>query len=154
MMPERARTIGRVQAAKAVTIGLGLAYLIMAGLDGNLGWLGLLSHWWSNLLVATAVMYLCAYVYGGWAGAAIVEKKRDAGWVGTVYGVLTLLTVAFLASWVGFFQEGVAKVGTDDNPFVDYLAKPLFWVSMVGFLPAALVGLWFGNSIKHTAKQP
>ena len=65
------------------------------------------------------------HVYGGLVGAAIVVKKRDAGWVGTVYGVLTLLTVAFLASWVGFFQEGLAKVGTYDNPFVDYLAKPL-----------------------------
>ena len=153
MMPERARTIGRVQAAKAVTIGLCLAYLIMAGLDGNLGWLGRLPRWWPNLLVAIAVMYLCAYVYGGWAGAAILKKKRDAGWVGTVYGVLTLLTVAFLASWVGFFQEGLAKVGTYENPFVDYLVKPLFWVSIVGFLPAALVGLWFGSSIRRNAEQ-
>jgi hypothetical protein len=34
-MPERGQTIGRIQAAKAVTIGLGWAYLIMAGLNGN-----------------------------------------------------------------------------------------------------------------------
>lgn len=146
--------MARVQAAKAVTLGLSLAYLIMAGLDGNLGWLGRLPRWWPNLLVATAVMYLCAYVYGGWAGAAIIEKKRDAGWVGTVCGVLTLLTVAFLASWVGFFQEGLAKVGAYENPYVAYIARPLFWVSVVGFLPAALVGLWFGNSIKRIAKRP
>ena len=76
MMPERARTIGRVQAAKAVTIGLGLAHLIMAGLAGNLGWLGRRPRWWPNLLVATAVMYLCAYVYGRWAGAAILKKSE------------------------------------------------------------------------------
>jgi hypothetical protein len=73
--------------------------------------------------------------------------------VGTVCGVGTLLTVAFLASWVGFFQEGLAKVGTNATPFADYVAKPLFSVSMVGFLPAALVGLWCGNRIKRASKR-
>jgi hypothetical protein len=153
MEPERARTIGRIQATKAASIGLGLAYLIMAGVDGNLGWLGRLPRWWPNLLAAIVLMYLCAYVYGGWAGSAILERKQDAGWIGTIYAVWTLLTVAFLASWVGFFQEGLAKVGTNENPFAAYIAAPLFWVSVVGFLPAALVGLWFGNSVKRAGKH-
>ena len=153
MKHECAQSIGRSQAVKAASIGLGLAYLIMAGIDGNLGWLGCLPDWWPNLAVATVLMYLCVYVYGGWAGAAILEKKQDAGWIGTVYGICSLLTVAFLASWVGFFQEGLAKVGTNDNPFAAYIAAPVFWVSVVGLLPAALVGLWFGNSVKRAGKQ-
>ena len=153
MMPERARTIGRVQAAKAVTIGLGLAHLIMAGLAGNLGWLGRRPRWWPNLLVATAVMYLCAYVYGRWAGAAILKKARcGLGW-NRLRG-LDPAECCVSGQLGGVFQEGLAKVGTYENPFVDYLVKPLFWVSVVGFLPASLVGLWFGNSIRRNAKQP
>ena len=153
MKHEHAQSIGRNQAVKAATIGLGLAYLIMAGIDGNPGWLGRLPRWWPNLAVATVLMYLCAYVYGGWAGAAILEKKKDAGWVGTIYAVWALLTVAFFSSWVGFFQEGLAKVGMNDNPFVAYIAAQLFWVAVGGFLPAALVGLWFGNSVKRAGKH-
>jgi hypothetical protein len=147
-----ARTIGRVQAMKAVSSGLGLAYLIMAGLSGSLSWLGH-AHYWPNLVVAAVWMYLCGYCYGGRAGTAILLQKRAAAWIGTGYGLLTLLTVTFLASWVGFFQEGIPKVGTADDPFVDYIAKPLFLVTLVGFLPTLLVGLWFGNSIKQVGSR-
>jgi hypothetical protein len=147
----RARATGRVQATKAVSGGLGLAYLIMSGLSGSLSWMGHFGYW-SNLVVAAILMYCCAYFYGGRAGTAILLHKRDAGWIGTLYGFLTLLTVAFLASWVGFLQEGIGKVGTADDPFVDYIAKPLFWATLVGFLPAVLVGLWFGNSIKQAGR--
>lgn len=148
----RAKTIGRVEATKAVSIGVGLAYLIMSGLSGGLSWIGQFSYW-PNLLVAGMLMYLCGFFYGGWAGTAILVQKRDAGWIGTLSGLCTLLTVPLLASWVGFFQEGINKVGTGDDPFTDYIIKPLYWVTLVGFIPAVLVGLWYGNSIKRAGKR-
>ena len=58
-MPERGQTIGRIQAAKAVTIGLSLTYLIVAGLNSNFSWLGRLPSWWPNLLAVIVLIYLC-----------------------------------------------------------------------------------------------
>ena len=51
-------------------------------------------------------------------------EKQNAGWVGTACGVGTLVTVAFLASWVSFFREGLPKVGANDDPFVDTTSSP------------------------------
>ena len=150
MTSEYSRTVGRRQAVKAVTIGLGLAYLFFAGFSQDPGWLRDFSYAWPHLAVAALLMYLCAYVYGGWAGAIILAQPQKAGWIGAGCGLWTLLTVTFLASWVGFFQEGLAKMGTSDNPFFDYLVKPLVWVTVVGCLPAVLVGWWFGDSIRRT----
>ena len=151
MTVERARTIGRAQATKSVSLGLAIAYLMMAWLSQDVAWLGHDSYW-TNFVFAAAVMFGCAYVYGGWAGTAILEHQRSSGWVGVQYGLLTLVTVPFLAGWVGFFQEGFYKVGTYQNPFFDYLVKPVALVSMFGLLPALLVGLWFGNSIKRAGQ--
>ena len=152
MTVERARTIGRAQATKSVSLGLAIAYLMMAWLCRDVAWLGDVSYW-TNLVFAAAVMFGCAYVYGGWAGTAILEHQRNPGWVGVQYGLFTLLTVPFLAGWVGFFQEGINKVGTYQNPFFDYLAKPVAMVGVFGLLPALLVGMWFGNSIKRAGQQ-
>ena len=152
MTVERARTIGRAQATKSVSLGLAIAYLVMAWLSRDVAWLGHASYW-PNLVFAAAVMFGCAYVYGGWAGTAILEHQRNPGGVGVRYGLLTLLTVPFLAGWVGFFQEGVGRVGAYRNPFFDYLAKPVVIVGVFGLLPALVVGIWFGNSIKRASQR-
>ena len=56
-----------------------------------------------------------------------------------------LLTTAFLSCGTGFIQEGIVHVGTDDNPFEDYIFKPLYWVTVFGAIPAFIVGIWFGR---------
>lgn len=61
-----------------------------------------------------------------------------------------LMTTAFLSSWIRFFQEGIHYVGTEQNPYQDYILKPVFWIFFFGLIPVFLVGIWFSRQIKKT----
>jgi hypothetical protein len=102
-----------------------------------------------NLFIGCIIMLLCGYCYGKIAGRAILIKQRNFILVGFLSAMAVLLTTAFLAGWVGFFQEGIDNIGTNDNPFEDYIFKPFFWITLFGIIPALLVGIWFGILIKR-----
>jgi hypothetical protein len=106
-----------------------------------------------NLFVGVVILLLCGHFYGQIAGKAILTKKRNFILVGFLTGIAVLLTTAFLAGWTGFFQEGIDNIGTNDNPFEDYIFKPLFWVTIFGIIPALLVGIWFGGQIKRKEQK-
>ncbi len=89
-----------------------------------------------------------AYVFGRMAGTEIIKRKKDHNWVGIKYGFTTLFTGTVIGSTMGFIQEGLESIGTQDNPFEDYYFKPLFWVMLFGSIPVVLVGRWFGRTIK------
>lgn len=93
-------------------------------------------------------MLLSGHFYGQLAGKAILIKNRNYTLTGFLYGMAILLTTAFLSSLTGFFQEGINKLGTNENPFEDYILKPVIWIFFVGLLPVFFVGIWFGRQIK------
>lgn len=152
MIRNRAIKIGRVEAFKSVTIGLLIAQLIMMLFSMGSGffraflWFAEFSYQ-INLVIAIVAIYLCAYVFGGMAGISIIIKRWNYRWTGFLYGMMILFTATFLASWTGFFQEGLEDVGRHGSPFFDYIFKPLFWVTFFGLLPVLLVGFWFGSRI-------
>lgn len=148
-----AKKIGSRQALKSVGIGLLIAQLIMTWLssDGGLlkGFLWFMGFGYNlNLAIGIAIMLLSGHFFGQRAGLEILIKKRDYRWTGFKYGMATLLTTVFLASWTGFFQEGIDNIGTNDEPINDYIFKPVFWVFIFGLIPVLLVGFWFGRQIK------
>ncbi len=154
MDTDRAEKIGSRQAMKAVTIGLIIAHLMMAlpsvaddGLIKGFFWFLDVSFKF-NILVGVICMYLCGHLFGRRAGYKIIISKRNNFLVGFICGLLIIVTATFLASWVCFFQEGIDNIGSNDNPFEDYIIKPVFLVSIFGLVPCLLVGLWFGYSIK------
>jgi hypothetical protein len=106
-----------------------------------------------NLFIGCIIMLFFGYYYGTIAGKAILLKQRNFVFVGFLCAIAVLLTTAFLAGWVGFFQEGIDNIGTNDNPFEDYIFKPLFWVTLFGIIPALLLGIWFGGQIKRKGKK-
>jgi hypothetical protein len=146
MTKEAAQLVGRNEALKFVTVGLIIAYLIMALLAG-FSWF-LLADYQLNLLIAIAAMYACGYFYGRLAGVAILIKGKGYLWIGFLYGFLTLITATFISSWTGFFQQGIKEMGEVNDPFGDYIFKPLFLVTIVGLIPVSLVGFWFGHRIR------
>jgi hypothetical protein len=154
MMTEvEAKKIGSRQGLKSVGVGLLIAQLIMTWFSSDAGLLkGFL--WFVtfsyniNLIIGVIIMLLSGQLFGQLAGKEILIKKRNYKWVGFKYGMATLLTTAFLASWTGFFQEGIHDIGTTDEPFADYIIKPLFAVFFFGLIPVLLVGFWFGRQIK------
>ena len=152
-----AENIGIRVALKSVTIGLILAYLIPTILfigDGINAMLWIFEiDYWVNILTGVVIFYACGYLFGKKAGYEILIKKKDHQKVGAKYGFFTLFVTVFLTSWVGFFQEGINNIGTLDNPFYDYIFKPLFWVLLFGCIPSIIIGLLFGRWIKNNGKQ-
>ncbi|MGI4735681.1 MAG: hypothetical protein ACRYG7_10935 [Janthinobacterium lividum] len=153
MLPATAATLGRSQTLLIVTIGAALAYLLAAAAFGKgswlhcLGWINSFSYW-PTLVVAAGALYLSAWVYGGWAGRAILLQHRSAWGLGVVVSEASLLTAAVVASSTVFWQEALPLRGPLTDALLDYLGKPIGWVMAGGWLPAALLGLWLGYRIK------
>ena len=153
-----ARKIGSKQGIIAVAIGLIIAQLIMTllistdeGLVKGFLWFTKFEYK-LNIFIGAVVMLICGYFFGQIGGIQIIIKRRNHILVGFLCGLGVLLTTGFLAGWIGFFQEGIKNIGTYDNPFVDYLFKPLFWITIFGGIPSLLVGIWFGTQIKRKGK--
>ena len=149
---EIAKKIGAKQALKFVSLGLGIAYLIMSLLAGPLFLIEVTSLY-LNLICAIVIMYISGFFYGQKAGIAILRKRRNYMLVGFLYALLTLVTTTFLASWIGFFREGINKIGSQDDPFVDYIGRPMFAITIFGLIPVVVVGIWFGKSIFKKGKK-
>ena len=149
----QAKKIGSRQGLFSVGIGLLIAQIIMTWLSSDNGiisgffWFTTFSYN-LNLIIGAIIMLVSGHIFGQLAGKAILIKKRNYILTGFLSGMAILMTTAFLSSWTGFFQEGIEKVGTNDNPFEDYILKPVFWIFFFGLLPVFLVGIWFGWKIK------
>ena len=159
MTTGQAKKIGSRQGLIAVALGVLIAQLIMTAMISfdqsffkAFFWFTTINGRW-NLLIICIIMLLCGYVYGQVAGQHILMRQRNFILVGFLCGMAVLLTTAFLAGWTGFFQEGIDNMGTPDNPFEDYIFKPLYWVTVFGIIPALLVGIWFGRQIKRQARK-
>jgi hypothetical protein len=147
-----AKKIGSKQGLFSVGIGLLIAQLIMTLFSSDFSWFTSASFK-LNLAIGIMIMLLSGHAFGKLAGKAILIKKRNYILTGFLYGMAVLMTTAFLSSWVGFFQEGIDNIHTNDNPFEDYIFKPVFWIFMFGLIPTFLVGIWFGKQIKKHEKQ-
>ena len=106
-----------------------------------------------NIIIGILIMFGSGYYFGQIAGKEIIIKKRNSILVGFLTGMIVLISTSFLSSWVGFFQEGIDNIGTRDNPFFDYIFKPVYWVTIFGILPSLIVGIWFGRRIKNEGRK-
>jgi hypothetical protein len=159
-MTERdAKRIGSKQGVISVVLGLLIAQLIMTVMIASDDSFFKAFFWFTsidyklNILIGAIIMLLCGHIYGQIAGKAILIKKRNFILVGFSCGMAVLLTTAFLAGWTGFIQEGIDNIGINDNPFEDYIFKPLYWVTIFGAIPAFIVGIWFGGQIKVKGRK-
>ncbi|HEX8426311.1 hypothetical protein [Hymenobacter sp.] len=159
-MTERdAKMIGSKQGFISVGLGLLIAQLIMTAMISSDKGFFKAFFWFTtidyklNIFVGAFIMLVCGHFYGQLAGKAILIKNRNFILVGFLCGMAVLLTTAFLAGWTGFIQEGIDNIGTNDNPFEDYIFKPLFWVTIFGAIPAFIVGIWFGRQIKVKGRK-
>lgn len=105
-----------------------------------------------NIVIGVTIMFICGYFYGQLGGKLILIKSWNYIVTGVVIGLAVLLSTTFLASWTGFIQEGIDNTGPLDNPFFDYIIKPMYWVTMFGVIPALLIGVWFGFQVKRKGK--
>jgi len=158
MKESEAKQIGSKLAVKSILIGLFIAQCIMTlfAIDG-----GLIKafFWFSdfdylfNIIFAVIVSITVSHLFGKTAGKRILINKNNEYLIGILTGLAILIVSSFISSWVGFFQEGIDNVGTQDNPFYDYIFKPIYAVIFFGFLPVLIVGSWYGRQIKKHAKE-
>ena len=148
-----AKKIGSRQGLISVGIGLLIAQLIMTWVSSDNGivkgffWFTTFSYN-LNLIIGAIIMLVSGHIFGQLAGKAILVKKRNYILTGFLCGMAILMTTAFLSSWTGFFQEGIHHTNSYDNPYEDYILKPVFWIFFFGIIPVFLVGIWFGRQIK------
>jgi hypothetical protein len=158
MTIDEAKKIGSKQGLICAALGVLIAQLIMTWMTLDEGFIK--AFFWFmtinyklNIFIGVIIMLASGHLHGQLAGKAILIKKRNFILVGFLCGMAVLLTTAFLSGWTGFFQEGIYNIDTDDNPFVDYIFKPLFWVTIFGVIPALLVGIWLGGQIKRKGRK-
>lgn len=145
------KKIGYVQAFKAITVGLSVAYLIMACLAGPF-WL--FENGYSlNIIFGAIVTYISGYFFGGLVGIWILEKEFPAILFGIIGGFLIIWSATFIGSLMGYLEEGLAHQNGLSNSFQDYVYKPVELVTIFGFLPIIFVGIWYGLSIKKIGKK-
>jgi hypothetical protein len=146
-----AKRIGYRQAFKAITIGLAVAYFIMALIGGPFWLFGF--DYAPTLIFAAIVLYITGYLFGGIAGKLIILRKYSPVLVGLISGFLIIWSGTFVGSLVGFFNEGLPNKSSISDPFEDYILTPIVTVSVFGFVPTVIIGIWYGWSIKRRAEQ-
>ena len=145
------KRIGYTQAFKAITVGLAIAYLIMALMAGPL-WLFQFDYA-PTIIFATVVIYITGYYFGGLTGIWILKQNRPAILFGIIGGFLIVWSATFIGSLIGLVKEGLPNQSEISEPFHDYVYKPMALVTMFGFLPIVLVGIWFGLSVKKNGDK-
>lgn len=154
-MHEAGRIGGRAGLTAALA-GLLLAQgLMMILLTGELGAIG--AFFWPFaldvemsicLLVGLCATFLAAWGLGILGGRIIWTRPRGAWLVGPITGLSVLLLGAWAGSLTGYFVLGSAFWGTNSDPAFDFLVKPMYWITIFGFLPAMLIGLWYGLKVR------
>lgn len=159
MTKTEAKRIGSRQGLISVGLGLLIAQLIMAlmistdeGFIKAFFWFTDIDYW-INIVIGIVIMVACGHFYGQLAGKLILIKKWNYVLTGFLIGLAVILTTTFFASWTGFIQEGIDNIGSHDDPFFDYIFKPMYWVTMFGLIPALIVGIWFGGRIRKKGKE-
>ena len=155
MTVAEAKRTGSTQALIAGGAGIVIAQFIMTLFYGSeRSLIDRLCGFWgeghaANILIGIAILLTFAHIYGQIAGRAILISGRHYLLWGCLCGMAVLLSTALLCGWTGFVQEGIPLLGTDDNPYEDYIFKPFLWVSIIGLLPALLLGAWFGWRLRR-----
>lgn len=147
MTNRQAANIGGKQGVILTMTGLGIAQILMALIFSDLFWFTGFEYI-LNVIVGTLLFLANGYIFGRIAGQMILLKKWHPAIAGPLAAVVILMFTAFLAGWVGFFQEGIRYIGTGQNPFADYVLTPVLAVTIFGGLPALLTGIWFGYRIR------
>ena len=140
MKKSEAKRIGSKLAVKSILIGLLIAQCIMTLFASDSG-------------VIKAIFWFTDFDYLFNIIFAVIVSITVSHFFGKLTGFAILIVSSFISSWVGFFQEGIDNVGTHDDPFYDYIFKPVYAVTFFGFLPVLIVGSWYGRQIKKHAKE-
>lgn len=134
-------------------IGLAIAQAILLAIFSTNSFFWLTKDLILNVLIGVVALLSFGYLGGRLAGRLILLERKNPQITGLLTGVSVLLLSAFTASVVGFLQEGMDNIGTTDNPFEDYIFKPIYWILLFGTFPSATVGILFGLQVRKAGNK-
>lgn len=153
MTKEAAMWIGSRLAIKSMLIGLLIAQAMMTLVASDNGLLKGL-FWFAdfdflpNIIFAVVVSIVGAYYFGRIAGLRILINGNNEILVGILTGLLIIISSSFLTGWIEFFNEEVYYSKTITEAFKDYVLKPVYVVTLYGFIPVIIVGTIYGIQVK------
>lgn len=131
----------------------GVGVILALGILFPMGWPSTAKGVWYLLPNAIAALGLggaCAFFLGQWTARASADEAVRA-LRGVVTAWLTLVVAALAGSFATVVQgESDGGLG---QWIADYLFKPLFWVLLVGTLPALILGGIYGSVIGRYARD-
>ena len=147
---QQAKEIGSKIALFLSGLGIISAYLIMSLVVMSFFWI-LQVDFILHLIVGAFAMLIIAKYLGRYVGWLIIIRRRCSVLIGIVSGLLILIGGTFCGSLIGFFLEGVNSSDLYGALF-DYLVKPIYWVSLFGFIPVIVSGIVYGLKLKQKRK--
>ena len=139
MNRQKAMNIGGEQGLKLSAIGLAVFYVEMAFLFEEVFWfIGI--RYILNVIIGAIAFLVMGYYWGTKAGIAIIIKSKSGIGIGILYGLIILITTAFLSSVPGFLFGGMDTL---------LLYGPMLLIIFFGFIPAVIASIWFGWSIEQ-----
>jgi len=94
-------------------------------------------------------LYISTYFYSKLAGKIVYRFGADNNkiWItGILLAWSCVVTMAVAGSSVYFFKD-INRSGLGSS-FVNYIFKPIFWVTFIGFIPALLLGIFWSTLVK------
>jgi hypothetical protein len=147
---QQAKKIGSKIALFLTGVGIITAYLIMSLIIMSFFWI-LKVDFIFHLIVGAFAMLITAKYLGRYVGWLIIIRRRCSVLIGVVSGLLILIGGTFCGSLIGFFQEGIGSSDLYEAMF-NYLIKPIYWVSLFGFIPVIISGIIYGLKLKQKRK--
>ena len=141
--------IGRQQAVLFATIGLIMALLLVFVMAGTIP--RFMLDIWHSVAIAVGALYFAAGMLGMAAGSLIDRFRQPAvisGIVGIGLAESTLLIAAVAGAGVGFIAHS-----REGGAFADYIGKPVFWVMLVGSLPALVLGIIYAYRVRKILEK-
>ena len=145
-MVSKAKYIGAKYGTYLAFSGLLLAQLLLLlffGLEEGFFWIAE-QEFLVNFAVGILTFIISGYFLGQIAGFQILIQKRDGEKIGALLGLSILVICSFLGSVIGLIQN--RKLSLD--AFEDYIFKPMFWLLLVGVIPAIIFGIICGSLIR------
>ncbi len=156
MTLQEAKSIGGKQFLLMAGSAVVIAEIIAAyGFSSKPDWFWFLDfEFWPLFILGVLIFLGVSYRIGQWAGKLILIDGKSGWVVGPLLSLLDLFITAFLVSLPGFFIFGAEDL-PNDNPFYNYIFKPMIWIIAGGWIVAIIFGLLFGYRIqKKRAVSP
>jgi hypothetical protein len=124
-----------LRAFKVSGVGLGVALVISTVILGPI----VLGAWF-YVLWAAGALFVLNLLFADWAARRISTSRAKALVGGALYAWFNVIATTISAGFVS-----IVLYAHNLNSLSDWFLLPLFWVGVIGVIPATILGAIFGE---------